>query len=45
VQIVQENCVRCHSEIVARISTDRNCWECHRRYSHKLTGAIATWTP
>jgi cytochrome c nitrite reductase small subunit len=45
VQIVQENCLRCHGEIVARISTDRNCWECHRRYSHKLTGAIATWTP
>ena len=42
---VQENCVRCHGEIVARISTDQNCWSCHRRFTHKLTGAIATWTP
>ena len=42
---VQENCLRCHGEVVARISTDRNCWACHRRLGHKLTGAIATWTP
>ena len=44
-QIVQENCLRCHGEVVARISTDQNCWACHRRFTHKLTGAIATWTP
>jgi cytochrome c nitrite reductase small subunit len=42
---VQENCLRCHSEAVARISTDRNCWECHRRFNHKLTSAIAAWMP
>ncbi|MBM4286347.1 MAG: cytochrome c nitrite reductase small subunit [Deltaproteobacteria bacterium] len=44
-RVVQENCVRCHAETVARISTDRNCWECHRRLSHKRTGAVATLTP
>lgn len=38
--IVQENCQRCHAETIARINEDRNCWQCHRRLSHKNTGAM-----
>lgn len=39
---VLENCRRCHEETIARISDDRRCWDCHRRLSHKMTGAIDT---
>lgn len=42
---VQENCLRCHAETVARTNEDRQCWSCHRRLSHKLTGAMQTQTP
>jgi cytochrome c nitrite reductase small subunit len=38
--IVQENCRRCHAETIARINEDRNCWLCHRRLSHKNSGAM-----
>jgi cytochrome c nitrite reductase small subunit len=38
--ILQENCRRCHAETVARINEDRNCWQCHRRLSHKTTGTL-----
>ena len=38
--IVQENCRRCHEETVARINEDRNCWQCHRRLSHRNSGAM-----
>ena len=41
-QVVLDNCRRCHAETVARINEDRRCWECHRRLSHRLTGAIET---
>ena len=44
-QTVVANCRRCHNELVARINEDRRCWECHRRMSHRSTGAIATLTP
>ncbi len=37
---VKENCIRCHSELVSRISEDRNCWQCHRRLSHRNTGSL-----
>lgn len=43
--VVQENCQRCHAETIARIKEERQCWDCHRRLSHKHTGTIATWTP
>ena len=43
-QVVLDNCRRCHAETVARINEERRCWECHRRISHKGTGAIATLT-
>jgi cytochrome c nitrite reductase small subunit len=41
-RVVQENCRRCHEETIARINVDRNCWECHRRLSHKFSGAMDT---
>lgn len=45
VKIVRENCQRCHAEMIARINEDRRCWDCHRRLSHRLTGALQTQTP
>jgi cytochrome c nitrite reductase small subunit len=44
-QVVMANCRRCHGELVSRINEDRNCWECHRRLSHRSVGAIAVVTP
>jgi cytochrome c nitrite reductase small subunit len=40
VVLVQENCRRCHEETVAKINEDRNCWQCHRRLSHRNSGAM-----
>jgi cytochrome c nitrite reductase small subunit len=44
-KVVQANCQRCHAELISRINEDRRCWDCHRRLSHKRTGAIETRTP
>jgi len=44
-KVVLANCQRCHAETIARINEDRRCWDCHRRLSHKRTGAIETRTP
>ncbi len=44
-RVVTDNCRRCHAETVARINEERPCWNCHRRLTHKGTGAIATLTP
>ena len=38
--ILQENCMRCHEELLSRINEDRQCWQCHRRHSHSTTGAL-----
>ena len=36
-KVIKANCIRCHNEMVSRISTDgRDCWSCHRRVNHKL---------
>lgn len=43
--VVQQNCQRCHAEIISRVAIDRRCWDCHRRISHKRTGNIETRTP
>ena len=43
--VVQDNCRRCHGEIISRINEDRQCWDCHRNLSHKRAGAIAAMTP
>lgn len=37
--VVQNNCVRCHSEVVFKMDTERrNCVDCHRTLKHKTTG-------
>lgn len=41
-RVLKENCLRCHSETMARVNEDRNCWECHRRLGHRQTGTLAT---
>jgi cytochrome c nitrite reductase small subunit len=34
---IQENCIRCHGEMVFQINTDdRDCWSCHRRVNHNF---------
>jgi cytochrome c nitrite reductase small subunit len=38
--ILQDNCRRCHEETVSRINEDRNCWQCHRRLSHRSSGSL-----
>ena len=42
-EVLQANCIRCHSSTVVSIDPDRKCWECHRRLMHKRSGAIATF--
>lgn len=39
-EIVQENCRRCHEEIVSKINEDGNCRHCHRRLSHRTSGTF-----
>jgi len=41
-KFVQANCIRCHSERVAMINQERNCWDCHRFLQHHLAGARMT---
>ncbi len=38
--VLEENCRRCHAQIVSYIKEDRPCWECHRRLSHLTSGAM-----
>jgi len=39
--ILKENCQRCHEQTVSMINNeDRNCWQCHRRLSHKMSGTM-----
>jgi cytochrome c nitrite reductase small subunit len=39
---VRENCIRCHTERVAMIDQQRNCWDCHRFLQHQLAGVRLT---
>ncbi|MCU0593447.1 MAG: NapC/NirT family cytochrome c [Desulfobacterales bacterium] len=41
-KFVQANCIRCHSERVAMIDQERNCWDCHRFLQHQLAGVRLT---
>jgi cytochrome c nitrite reductase small subunit len=43
--VVVANCRRCHTEILSRLNEERQCWDCHRRLTHKRTGTIDTRTP
>jgi cytochrome c nitrite reductase small subunit len=36
--VLQGNCLRCHAEAVAMINQERQCWSCHRRLMHMLSG-------
>jgi cytochrome c nitrite reductase small subunit len=38
--MLQENCRRCHAELISRLNEDRDCWQCHRRLSHQTSGAL-----
>lgn len=43
IEIVQENCIRCHLDTVESMVTssmplDRNCWDCHRSVAHGERG-------
>ncbi len=43
IDIVQENCIRCHLDTVESMVTysmplDRNCWDCHRTVAHGERG-------
>jgi cytochrome c nitrite reductase small subunit len=44
-KVLRENCLRCHTETMARVNEERNCWFCHRSLSHLLTGVRQTQTP
>ncbi len=34
---IQENCARCHDNMVSRlVFEERECWSCHRRITHKF---------
>ncbi len=39
---VRNNCIRCHTERVAMIDQERNCWDCHRFLQHRLAGVRMT---
>lgn len=41
-EVLQANCIRCHETTVTMMDTGRQCWSCHRRISHKRSGAIET---
>ena len=41
-EVVQGNCIRCHSATVDMIDSQRKCWDCHRRLIHRRSGAIET---
>ncbi len=41
-KVLQANCIRCHEATVTMIDKERKCWECHKRITHKLSGAIET---
>jgi cytochrome c nitrite reductase small subunit len=41
-EVLQANCVRCHSTAVEFVNHERKCWECHRRLMHTRSGLIET---
>ena len=41
-EVLQANCIRCHETTVSMISTDRDCWGCHRGVQHRRSGTIDT---
>jgi len=41
-EVLQANCIRCHSTTVEFVNHERKCWECHRRLMHTRSGQIET---
>ncbi len=41
-EVLQGNCIRCHSEAVQNVNPGRKCWDCHRWITHKRSGSIET---
>lgn len=33
---IQENCIRCHGDVVERMDVTQDCWTCHRRMYHRF---------
>jgi cytochrome c nitrite reductase small subunit len=48
VPIVEDNCRRCHAQVVAEVATavhrsgDLRCWECHREAPHGSVRSLST---
>ncbi|MDA8161692.1 MAG: cytochrome c nitrite reductase small subunit [Desulfobacteraceae bacterium] len=40
--VLQANCIRCHTQTVCNIYKKRRCWGCHRRISHRSAGMRET---
>lgn len=40
IKVIQQNCIRCHEARVSVIDQGRQCWGCHRRLRHTLTGSM-----
>jgi len=55
ISVVQENCIRCHSNLVHRVSLrkvtgrdgiagkDKLCWECHRETPHGRVNSLSSF--
>jgi cytochrome c nitrite reductase small subunit len=49
-KVVQENCIRCHSDLLERTTAatgmphgmGRQCWECHREIPHGRVNSLAS---
>lgn len=41
-EVLQANCIRCHSTTVSMIDNRRECWKCHRGLQHQRSGTIQT---
>jgi cytochrome c nitrite reductase small subunit len=41
-KVLQANCIRCHTGMVAHINQKRSCIDCHRTLSHRRTALTLT---
>lgn len=41
-KVVQNNCIRCHSNLLQHQSTERICWECHREVPHGRVNSLSS---
>ncbi len=40
IAVVQNNCLKCHGEMVSKINRNLSCFTCHVRTGHKITSNI-----